>query len=388
MRVGPGETITLADVDGPGLITHFYAALALCDPFDFRDAVIRMYWDGEELPSVEVPLGDFFCLPHCRVRDFRSALVTVNPGMPGSHGMNAYFPMPFTDGARITLTHEGTAVLGGVIGALWYHIDCEELDEPPGEEVGRFHAQWRREVTTRSIDEKVTNRQLWAGSNLTGEENYAMLEAEGRGQVVGINLQVDNVAGGWWGEGDDMWFIDDEAWPPSVHGTGTEEVFGGGACPDTEYAGPYSGFHLIEHLGSASWAGKSAMYRWFVTDPVRFSRSVRATIEHGHANNFENDYTSVAYWYQTEPHLPFGALPSAAERWPRMPEGFDELRARLAALAGTAIASVTSRTPAGQAPPPAEIEAAMRRVGEAFECVYQGDFAAATLIADKLAGGE
>ena len=132
--------------------------------------------------------------------------------------------------------------------------------------------------------------------------------------MVGLYLTCHNLAGGWWGEGDDMIFIDGEKWPPSYHGTGTEEIFGGGACPNLEYAGPYTGFLSIHEQGKATWRGQNSMYRWFVHDPIRFRRSLRWTIEHGHANNFENDYSSVAYWYQTEPHKPFPALP--AERLP------------------------------------------------------------------------
>ena len=104
-----------------------------------------------------------------------------------------------------------------------------------------------------------------------------------------------------------MVFVDGDAWPPAIHGTGTEEIFGGGACPTREYAGPYHGFHLIE---SPDWAGLVGAYRWFVQDPIRFTRSLRWTVEHGHANNFANDYASVAYWYQTEPHATFPALPA------------------------------------------------------------------------------
>jgi hypothetical protein len=129
-------------------------------------------------------------------------------------------------------------------------------------------------------------------------------------------LGVDNVAGSWWGEGDDMIFIDGETWPPSFHGTGTEEIFGGGACPSVEYSGPYTGFHLVENRDGEQWYGKNAMYRFFVHDPIRFQKSIRVTIEHGHANDMANDYSSVAYWYQKEPHAPFPPLPSSAERRP------------------------------------------------------------------------
>jgi hypothetical protein len=165
----------------------------------------------------------------------------------------------------------------------------------------------------------------WVGQNIGGDENYVILEAEGKGNYIGCLLNVDNVAGGWWGEGDDMIFIDGEKWPPSIHGTGTEEIFGGGACPNREYAGLYTGFHRIS---SPDWSGKNGMYRFFVTDPVRFQKSIRVTIEHGHNNNLANDYSSVAYWYQTEPHRPFPPLLPVEERIPIMPDMYWEIEAK------------------------------------------------------------
>ena len=174
------------------------------------------------------------------------------------------------------------------------------------------------------MDPDNANVCLWGGANLDGAENYVIVEAEGRGHLAGILLNVDNVAGDWYGEGDDMIFIDGEKWPPSMHGTGTEEVFGGGACPDAEYAGPYTGFHLVENRDGKKFFGKNSMYRWYVHDPVRFQRSIKATIEHGHANNFENDYSSVAYWYQQEPHAEFPQLPTPAERIPLFPPEFHD----------------------------------------------------------------
>ena len=135
--------------------------------------------------------------------------------------------------------------------------------------------------------------------------------------MVGLHLQIDN-AGGWYGEGDDMIFVDGrpgEQWPPTYHGTGTEEIFGGGACPDKPYAGPYTGFHMVENC---DFAGKNAMYRWYLTDPIRFEHCLVWTVEHGHANSYENDYTSVAYWYQQEPHAKFPVLPDVTARLPQV----------------------------------------------------------------------
>jgi len=247
----------------------------------------------------------------------------VNPGFGSSHGMHAFFPMPFATGARITLEHRGDRPLGGALPALWYHVDWEEYDAPPPPETLRFHAQWRQERPTAAVAPQ-PNVQLHGARNLDGAENYVALDATGAGQMVGLHLEINNVAGGWYGEGDDMVFVDGDAWPPAIHGTGTEEIFGGGACPTREYAGPYHGFHLIE--SPADWSGLVGAYRWFVNDPIRFTRSLRWTVEHGHANNFANEYASVAYWYQTEPHAPFPALPARAALRPSLPADYAEAR--------------------------------------------------------------
>jgi len=321
--VGPGDTVVLMEAEGPGCITHVYCALVFPDPADYRAAILRCYWDGEDTPSVEVPLGDFFCVSHARLRPLGSALVTVNPGFGSSHGLNAYFPMPFASAARITLEHRGERLLGGMLPAFWYHIDYETYDHPPQEDALRFHAQWRYERPTVAVGPQ-PNVQLHEATNLDGAENYIALDAVGAGKMIGVHLQIRNIAGGWYGEGDDMVFIDGETWPPSLHGTGTEEIFGGGACPSQEYATAYHGFHLIE---SPDYAGLVGAYRWFVADPIRFARSLRWTVEHGHANNFANEYASVAYWYQTEPHAPFPVLVDPAMMAPPMPPPYEEARA-------------------------------------------------------------
>ncbi|MBI5946577.1 MAG: DUF2961 domain-containing protein [Chloroflexi bacterium] len=358
LTIGPGETVTLLEQEGPGCITHFYCALAFYELTDYRDAILRCYWDGEAEPSVEVPLGDFFAITHARVRLIQSQMVTVNPGGGSSHGLNAYFPMPFGEGARITLENRGDRRLGGMLPAFWYHIDYETYDEPLPAETLRFHAQWRQERPTVAIGPP--NVQLHGGINLDGAENYVALEAVGTGQMVGLVLEVNNVAGGWYGEGDDMVFIDGEPWPPAIHGTGSEEIFGGGACPSVEYAGPYSGFHLIE---SPDYAGLVGMYRWYLHDPIRFRRSIRWTIEHGHANNFANEYSSVAYWYQAEPHAPFPALPGRDALRPPLGGRYEEARETLFGAMRAAMGRL-------QAEPDAFF-----RVAAAGEGFYRGDFA-------------
>jgi len=311
--IQPGETATLAEVGGAGCIKHVYATFIIGDEAHrnamLRDVIVRMYWDGEETPSVECPFGDFFGMGNCQLRPIRSLVLVANPGagaQPQSWGLNSYFPMPFAGGARIELLNDGEYPVG-----VWYHIDYETWPEPPVglSGLGRFHAQFRRSAPT-PVDTDAR------GINLTGDANYVILEAEGQGNVAGYVLNVDNLVGGWWGEGDDMVFIDGEEWPPSFHGTGTEEIFGGGACPDVEYSGPYTGFHIVENRDGDSFYGKNSMYRFFVHDPIRFAKSVRVTIEHGHANDLPNDYSSVAYWYQREPHAPFPPLPSRAGRAP------------------------------------------------------------------------
>ncbi len=313
LTIPPGQTAALAEIEGAGCIKHIYWTYIIGDETArralFRDLIVRMYWDGEQTPSVESPIGDLFGVGNCRPRPLQSLLLVTNPGgasSDNSWGLNCYFPMPFSQGARVEVANESDIPLG-----IWYHVDYETYpgDTPEGlDSLGRFHAQFRRSRTP-PIGEP-------GGINKTGEDNYVILEAQGQGNLAGYILNVDNVTGGWWGEGDDMIFIDGEQWPPSLHGTGSEEIFGAGAGPSVEYTGPYTGFHLVENREQDTYYGKNSMYRFFVPDPIRFSRSIRVTIEHGHANDLPNDYSSVAYWYQREPHAPFPPLPSREERQP------------------------------------------------------------------------
>jgi hypothetical protein len=319
--IASGETKTLAEVSGAGVIRRFYVAPLAFDRMRYRKLTLRMYWDGETEPCVEVPLGDFFGSGLGTLRYFHSLVVDINPGFRGADfdGLVSYFPMPFQKGARITLENDGKVP----DFRLWYHIDLEQFPEgklPPN--AGRFHAQWRRVVRTpvREGNPKNTTGGNAEVKNTTGEDNFLILDAEGQGSYVGLFLIVDNVVGGWYGEGDDMIFVDGAKWPPTYPGTGHEEIFNSGCCPDSEFWGAYTGFYLIENR-SANFGGKNQMYRFYLNDPVRFAKSVRVTLEHGHANNFENDYTSTAFWYQKNPHKAFPAMPSAQERLPGWPEG-------------------------------------------------------------------
>jgi hypothetical protein len=360
LQVGAGETAELLRVDGAGCVTRLYCAMILPDLADHRNAILRCYWDGREAPSVEVPLGDFFALAHGRVRDLSSALVAVAPGFGSSYGLTTYLPMPFSDGARITVENRGEKTLGGVLGALWYHVDYEVYETPLPEDVLRLHAVFRTERRTVPMGER-PNVQLHDGVNLTGEDNFVALNTVGSGRMVGLVLQVQNPNGPvWYGEGDDMVFVDGEPWPPSIHGTGTEEIFGGGACPSTEYASLYSGFHLIE---SPAFDGLVGMYRWYVPDPIHFTTSLRWTIEHGHANNFASGYTSVAYWYQ-EPAAALPELEASADI--ALELGDDYERAHSAVTAAAAVALETE-----------DPEEASRRFDElcrVADPLYRGDF--------------
>lgn len=296
------EKVVIAEIKGSGSIKHIYTVNISFDPFFYRNVILRMYWDNESNPSVEVPIGDFFGIGHCKPKFFNSLLLSVNPGNPldidgfYTYGVNCYFPMPFAVSAKIELENQSSIP----VEAFWFHIDYQMYDKID-ENIFRFHAKWNREKITKVNNDifEYKNKSLWGGVNLSGNDNYIILDAKGDGQLVGIILNVDNIVGDWWGEGDDMVFLDDEVWPPSIHGTGTEEIFGGGACPSHAYYTPYCGFHLISNT---NWYRQNSMYRFFIVDPIRFRKSIKYTIEHGHANNFENDYSSVAYWYQMEPH--------------------------------------------------------------------------------------
>jgi hypothetical protein len=338
--IAPGETKVLAEIPGAGVIRRFYMAPFAADRMRYRKLILRMYWDGKKDPCVEVPMGDFFGSGLGTLRYIQSAVVNVNPGFRGwdFDAFVSYLPMPFQKGARITVENDGKIPEL----RLWYHFDYEQY--PDGvlpANAGRLHAQWRRVAKTPVREGIPKNTTLGADAvkNTTGEDNFLILDAEGQGTYVGLFLIVDNLAGGWYGEGDDMIFVDGAKWPPTYAGTGHEEVFNAGCCPDFEFCGPYTGFYLIENRGG-NFSGKNQMYKFYLNDPVRFKKSIRVTIEHGHADNFENDYTSTAFWYQKDPHKAFPPMPSAQERLPAWPPGVAEALEKEAVLGQEAWAMV------------------------------------------------
>lgn len=314
--VAAGDLATLAEISGPGKVTHIWMTIRSRDPHVLRALVLRAWWDGETEPSIEVPIGDFFGMGHAQTTTWWSLPLQMAP--EDGKAFSCYFPMPFALGARFAVGNESDEE-----AVVYYYIDYEEYaDAAEVEGQGRFHAQWRRQNPCDGVsDAGMTNEEFeFGGENRDGAGNYVILEATGEGHYVGCNLNVHNLRQvpddvfNWYGEGDDMIFIDGEVWPPSLHGTGTEDYFGTAWCPRSAYHGPYHGVILP---GGPNWSGKITLYRYHIEDPVRFQRSIRVTIEHGHANRRSDDYSSTAYWYQTEPHAPFPALPHVAERLPR-----------------------------------------------------------------------
>ncbi len=314
--IEPGKRAELLKESGAGCVKHFYWTY-ICPSKQtrqdlFRGLVLRAFWDGAKTPSIEVPIGDFFGVTNGQLRPIKSLAFTANPGHdnPTTWGFNCYLPMPFARGARIEVENQGNTPV-----VIWFHVDYELYADASAipEDIGRLHAIWRRENPTKAT--AIPAGQSWTDlKNLSGDDNYVILDVQGSGQFVGYFLTVVNIDHGWYGEGDDMVFIDGEDFPPSIHGTGTEEIFGGGAGPSVEFTGPYTGFHCVENrMGDPYW-GDNGMYRFYLTDPLRFQKSIRVTVEHGHGNDKANDYSSVVFWYQkgVNPNLP--ALPDYKAR--------------------------------------------------------------------------
>ncbi len=318
----PGQTRTITDIAGPGCIKHVWMTLASHDKYLYRRMVLRMFWDGETEPSVEVPIGDFFGMGHNLTRNFNSLPLQMSP--ESGRGFNCWFPMPFQSAARIEVSSDASKKVN-----LYFYIDYEAY--PDGtllEDYGRFHAQWRRvnptpgwaDPAVRWDNNQEAMLETWRTPNVTGDNNYVILEAAGRGHYVGCHLDIDGFSrqtNDWYGEGDDMIFVDGEPWP-GLHGTGTEDYFNTAFCPTQEYSSAYHGVILNQGTPDWPWRGKNTLYRYHIEDPIFFERSIRVTIEHGHANKLTNDYSSTAYWYQAEPHQPFPPLLPADQRLPRL----------------------------------------------------------------------
>ncbi len=294
--IKPGGTLTLAELDGPGKIVHIWCTIAQSDPFYSAKLTLRIYWDGEEHPSVECPIGDFFGIGFGVDKPFTSIPIRITSE---GKGRNCYWPMPFRKKARITVTNESDKRCD----CFYYYIDWQKHPSLP-EDTAYFHAMYRQEFPC-----------------VMGT-NYLIADLEGRGHYVGTIKSVYHVSPGWYGEGDDFFFIDGEK-EPSLRGTGTEDYFCDG-WGFREQAGPFYGTPLWEGFNTGD---RGTAYRFHVPDPVTFQKSLRLEIEHKGYQKFpdgksdgciERDdlFSSVAIWYQTEPHKPWPALPAGIDRIP------------------------------------------------------------------------
>lgn len=292
--IPPGQTLTLAELQGPGKITHIWFTIADNERYYGKKLLLRMYWDDEESPSVDVPLNDFFCQGHGLDLKVNSLPIRVTAD---GKARNCYFVMPFRKSARIEVKNEGNEP----VGALYWYIDWQKY-KGISRDTAYFHAQYRQEFPCES------------------GKDYVILDAEGKGHYVGCNLSVRCLEPGWWGEGDDRFYIDDES-KPSIMGTGSEDFFCD-AWGIREMDGLFYGCPLMEGLDLYD---RMTSYRFNIPDPIPFDKSLKVTIEHkgarlqpdGNWNGYmerADDFSSVAYWYQIEPHKPFPKMPPVTKR--------------------------------------------------------------------------
>ncbi len=292
-------TFTVAEIDGPGSIQHIW----MTPTGIWRNSIIRFYWDGETTPSVEVPVGDFFCMGWGQYSPLQSLAVCVNPGS----AFNCYWPMPFRKKCRITMENIDEKDM-----VLYYQVDYILTEVPT--DAAYFHAQFRR------------------ANPLPYKTDYTLVDnIKGRGQYVGTYIAWGVHNNGWWGEGEIKFYIDGDTKYPTINGTGTEDYFGGSYDFDTrkknasgveevnytEFCTPYSGLpQVIRGDGHYSVAQRFGLYRWHITDPIRFEKDLKVTIQalgwrsEGRYLPLQDDIASTVFWYQTEPHGTFPALPN------------------------------------------------------------------------------
>ena len=292
--IPPGKTLTLCDLTGPGRIAHIWFTIADPEKFYGKKLVLKMYWDGEQNPSVESPLNDFFCQGHGMDYVVNSLPFRVTSD---GRGRNCYLQMPFRKSAKIEVVNEG----GEPVHAFYYYIDWQKLRRLPSD-TAYFHAKYRQEFPCKQ------------------GADYLILSANGKGHFIGCNLSVRQREPGWWGEGDDRFYIDGEA-EPSLRGTGSEDYFCDG-WGFRKMDGLFYGCPLMEGNETLN---RTTVYRFHITDPVPFTKSLTVTIEHKGARRFADgkwngyveradDFSSVAYWYQVEPHAEFAKMPPVGER--------------------------------------------------------------------------
>ncbi|MDQ2751546.1 MAG: DUF2961 domain-containing protein [Bacteroidota bacterium] len=295
-------TFTVADIDGSGAIQHIW----MTPTGNWRYSIIRMYWDGEKEPSVEVPVGDFFCMGWNQYSPLQSLAVAVNPGS----AFNCYWTMPFRKHCRITMEN-----LDNEDMVLYYQVDYTVAPVP--DDAAYFHAQFRRV------------------NPLPYKTDYVIVDSlQGKGQYVGTYLAYGAHTNGWWGEGEIKFFMDGDTKFPTISGTGTEDYFCGSYDFDThkktaagvevseytEFCSPYTGLpQVIRGDGHYNSQQRFGLYRWHITDPIRFDKNLKVTLQDlgwhhdGRYMPLQDDIATVAYWYQTEPHAPFPKLPGKDE---------------------------------------------------------------------------
>jgi len=285
------QTFVLADVDGPGAIQHIW----MTPTGSWRLSILRMYWDGEKDPSVEVPVGDFFAMGWGVYARLSSLAVCVNPGS----AFNSYWPMPFRKKAKISMEN-----LDDKDMVIFYQIDCTQAPVP--KDAAYFHARFRRV------------------NPLPYKQVYTILDnVKGKGQYVGTYLAWGVHNNGWWGEGEIKFYLDGDKDFPTINGTGTEDYFCGSYDFENqqekryeEFTSPYTGLiQVIKPDGLYRSQQRFGLYRWHIADPIRFDSDLRVTIQAlgwqsgGRYLPLQDDISSVAFWYQTEPHVAFPPLP-------------------------------------------------------------------------------
>ena len=294
IKIEPKELVEIANIQESGAINHIW----LTPTGNWRDVIVRMYWDGSEKPSVECPIGDFFANAYKQPFTQLSSLpICVNP----HNGFNCYWEMPFRKGCRITVENRSDDDV-----YLYYQIDYVLTEIP--DDCAYFHAQFRRI------------------NPLPYKEVYTIVDnIEGKGQYVGTYMawQVNNT--GWWGEGEIKFYMDDDTDYPTICGTGTEDYFCGAYNFDVEgqyreFCTPYSGLaKVVRPDGTYNSQQRFSMYRWHITDPIRFEKNLKVNIQAlgwrsgGRYLPLQDDISSVAFWYQDKPAQNFPELPGRDE---------------------------------------------------------------------------
>ena len=302
VKIKAKTTFTVAEITGPGSIQHIW----MTPTGNWRYSIIRFYWDDETEPSIEVPVGDFFGMGWGKYSHLNSLAVSVNPGS----AFNCYWPMPFRKKCKITMENIGESDM-----VLYYQVDYLLTDVPT--DAAYFHAQFKRV------------------SRLPYKQDYTIVEnIKGKGHYVGTYMAYEVHDNGWWGEGEIKFFMDGDLQYPTICGTGTEDYFCGSYDFDTkrkvvdglevtdytEFSTPYVGLHqVIKGDGHYNIMQRFGMYRWHITDPIRFDKDLKVTIQalgwrpDGRYLPLQDDIATVAYWYQSEPHTTFPKLPSRDE---------------------------------------------------------------------------